>query len=211
MKILKQSNHGFSLIEVAIAVVIIGLITGLALKGSELIRTAKLKAVTIQANTIKVVSQIFADKYGGLPGSISNATKILGDTTDGRADDTFTSVDDAKRFFSHLNAAGLISLEMRNGLPISKLGGIFTVSSKIDGHPGVWLVLCGSTNDNKKFTAILTPEEGYSIDKNDDTGDPITGDIQAIKGDGSSSDCISGHEYNFKSKDRNCVLLFRIL
>lgn len=210
-KFLKRADSGFSLIEVAIAVVIIGIITGFALKGRDLIQTVKLRAVITQVDTIKVATQMFVDKYGVFPGSLTNASDIFdNDIENGNGSDVISSKSDAVRFWKQLNAAGSLSLSMNSGIVASKVGGIFTVSSDLNGYPGTWLILCGGTTDNRQFSGILTPEEAEFVDRNCDTGEPNTGDVRVMKGVGASGECVSGDKYNFRNKSKDCVLLFRI-
>lgn len=210
-RFLKRADSGFSLIEVAIAVVIIGIITGFALKGRDLIRTVKLRAVITQVDTIKIAAQIFADKYGAFPGSLTNASDIFGNGVEnGTGSDVISTKNDALRFWRQLNASGLAALGANSGVLTSKLGGIFTVSSEVEGYPGTWLILCGGTSDNRRFTGILTPEEAEFIDRNCDTGEPASGDVRVMKGYGATGECVCGGKYNLRNKSKDCVLLFRI-
>ncbi|MDR2158266.1 MAG: prepilin-type N-terminal cleavage/methylation domain-containing protein [Holosporaceae bacterium] len=204
-------NKGFSLIEIAIAVVVIGLIAGFALKGRELINSAKLRSVADQINTFRAAVQGFVDKYGALPGDFTAAREMIDDSLEnGPGNGVISSTEDAKRFWRHLAAADLINLELINGYPVSKVGGYYTASSEIPNHSGIWIVLCKSTVDNHNFVGILSPEESYSIDKNNDTGNPTTGEIRAIKSSAATGECFIGSKYNFKNKNKDCVLLFRI-
>ncbi|MDR1983160.1 MAG: prepilin-type N-terminal cleavage/methylation domain-containing protein [Holosporaceae bacterium] len=204
-------NRGFSLIEVAIAIVVISLIAGFALKGKELINAARLRSVVDQVNTFRIAVQSFTDKYGVLPGDFNNAEEMIGSSSrNGRGDGVISSIEDAKRFWQHLVASDLISLELINGYPRSKVGGYYTVSSQIQDHPGVWIVLCKDTSDNQNFKGVLSPEEAYYIDKNNDTGNCSTGEIQAIKSSDASGECFIGSRYNIKNKNKDCVLLFKI-
>lgn len=207
----KRPSIGFSLIEVAIAVVVIGIITGFALKGRDLLQTVKLRSVISQVNTIKIATQIFIDRYGVFPGALVNANEILGENVpNGTGNSSLSQKEDAIRFWQQLSAAGIITLSTNAGFPTNKLGGIFTVSSEIDAYPGTWIILCGSTEDNKNFTGIITPEEAAFIDKECDTGDPTTGDVHVLKASNATSDCVSGNKYNYKNKSKDCVLLFKL-
>lgn len=210
-RLFKKKKEGFSLIEVAIAVMVIGLIASFALKGKELIRVAQLRSVADQVNTFRIAIQGFADKYGALPGDFADARGMIGDSlANGRGDGAISSVDDAKRFWSHLAATDLVSLELVNGYPTSKVGGYYSVSSNIANHSGTWIVLCGGTSDNQSFVGILSPEDAYSIDKNNDNGSPATGEIRALKASNASGECIVENKYNLKNKNKDCALLFRI-
>ncbi|MDR2781703.1 MAG: prepilin-type N-terminal cleavage/methylation domain-containing protein [Holosporaceae bacterium] len=206
-----KTNKGFSLIEVAIAIVVIGLIASFAIKGRELINSAKLRSVADQVNTFRVAIHEFVDRYGELPGDFSAAREMISDSLqNGSGNGIISSIEDAKRFWQHLIASGLLSAELVNGYPVSKLGGYYSVSSSIANHPGSWIILCKGTTDNQNFIGILAPEDAYSIDKNNDTGSPTTGEIQAIKSSEATGECIIDSRYNLKNKNKNCVLLFKI-
>lgn len=211
MKKIRKSNAGFSLIEVAIAIVVIGLLASFTIKGGQLIQSARLSSVYDQVTTFKVATQLFVEKYGFLPGNLPDAANILKEGTEsGSGDGQIKSLEDSKRFWQHLIASGLLTTELVNGHPASKIGGYFYVSNSLEGLEGTWVVLSTNTTDNKNFKGALTPENAHSIDKNHDTGDPTTGDIRASKGDGASAECITGMKYNCKNKNKDCVLKFKI-
>jgi prepilin-type N-terminal cleavage/methylation domain-containing protein len=62
----KQS--GFTLVELAIVLVIIGLILGMAFKGKDLIDGAKVKSIAAQYNKIQAAFNIYYERYGAYPG-----------------------------------------------------------------------------------------------------------------------------------------------
>lgn len=82
-------NRGFSLVELSIVLVILGLLTGGILAGQSLIRAAELRAVTTEHDRYRTAVQTFRDKYFGLPGDITNAHKFWGaaDGGDGTGSD----------------------------------------------------------------------------------------------------------------------------
>jgi prepilin-type N-terminal cleavage/methylation domain-containing protein len=59
---------GFTLVELAIVLVIIGLILGMAFKGKDLIDGAKVKSLAAQYNKIQAAFNIYFEKYGAYPG-----------------------------------------------------------------------------------------------------------------------------------------------
>jgi prepilin-type N-terminal cleavage/methylation domain-containing protein len=71
-------NKGFSLIELAIVLVILGLLTGGILTGQNLIRAAELRSVTSQLEAYNAAVYTFQDKYFALPGDLTNATDFWG-------------------------------------------------------------------------------------------------------------------------------------
>ncbi|MDR1551603.1 MAG: prepilin-type N-terminal cleavage/methylation domain-containing protein [Holosporaceae bacterium] len=207
-----RRDVGFSLIEVAIAVVVISIIVGFALKGGKLVNSVKLRSVLDQVESFRIAMQDFQMRYGAWPGDFHFAKEVINDSLEnGSGNGSISSLDDSKRFWMHLIAAGLLNVELVNGLPQSKFGGYFSVSSSVDGHSGVWFILCGGTEDNKKFTGILSPKEAYFLDKGNDTGKPLIGDIRIIKSSTASGEVIENSNYNFKNENKDCVVLFKAL
>ena len=77
----KARNRGFTLIEIAIVLVIVGLIFGGILSARSVIRNAKTKDVIKSVSDISIVAQQFRDRYGGLPGDLLNAGGVLASLT----------------------------------------------------------------------------------------------------------------------------------
>jgi prepilin-type N-terminal cleavage/methylation domain-containing protein len=69
---------GFTLIEMSIVLVIIGLIVGGVLAGRELVRSAELKSVITDINSFTSAIHTFRDKYSAIPGDMPNATTYWG-------------------------------------------------------------------------------------------------------------------------------------
>ena len=128
-----QTDHneaGFSLVELAVVLIIIGVIVAGVLKGQDLIASAKLNGVQNQLNAIRVAVNTFQNKYGGLPGDLdpTSETMVPGFTTaTNTADGTSvrnngqiegirlsgttggTTVTEATLFWQHLRGANLLS------------------------------------------------------------------------------------------------------
>jgi prepilin-type N-terminal cleavage/methylation domain-containing protein len=67
----RTHSAGFTLIELAIVLVIIGLIVGGVLVGADLIRAAAVRAQISQIEKYNQAVNTFAGKYGGLPGDLN--------------------------------------------------------------------------------------------------------------------------------------------
>lgn len=122
---------GFTLIEMSIVLVIIGLIIGGILKGQEIIESSRQKATITQIDGVRSAVNSFVDLYNGVPGdylratnriqALSTGTNVNG-TGDGRigpaavaAAATFSTASNAiathlenLNFFNHLAGAGLM-------------------------------------------------------------------------------------------------------
>lgn len=76
-------KKAFSLVELSIVLVILGLLVGGILAGQSLIRAAELRAVTTQTDAIKTAFAVFKDKYFSVPGDMNNAETFWGTDPDG--------------------------------------------------------------------------------------------------------------------------------
>jgi len=75
---MKRNQSGFTLIEIAIVLVIIGLLLGGVLKGQELINSAKVKNLATDFRNVPVFIYGYQDKYKALPGDDLNLASHLG-------------------------------------------------------------------------------------------------------------------------------------
>jgi prepilin-type N-terminal cleavage/methylation domain-containing protein len=80
MELKKNSyNSGFSLVELSIVLVILGLLTGGILTGQSLIKAAELRSITTEVSEFQTAINTFKGKYFALPGDMTNATSFWGD------------------------------------------------------------------------------------------------------------------------------------
>lgn len=75
---MKQRDSAFSLVELSIVLVILGLLTGGILAGQSLIRASELRAVSAEYGRYLTSIHSFRDKYFALPGDFAQATKFWG-------------------------------------------------------------------------------------------------------------------------------------
>lgn len=73
-----KKNTGFTLLELSISLVIIGLLVGGVLAGKNLIRAAQISAIMQEYKANVIAIGQFRQMYGQLPGDISTATNIWG-------------------------------------------------------------------------------------------------------------------------------------
>lgn len=120
-------NRGFSLVELSIVLVILGLLTGGILAGQSLIRAAELRVVSTEYSRYTAAVSSFRDKYFAKPGDFRDATKFWqaiavpascatapssdARTCDGDGDGNViptTTSREQFRFWQHLANAGLV-------------------------------------------------------------------------------------------------------
>jgi len=106
---MKNRQAGFTLVEIAIVMVIIGLLIGGVLKGQAMVQNAKVKRVVKQGDEIRAAVMSFYDKYGVYPGDENMAAIPPGTDAEGDGDGQIDN--NAERFevFRDLQRAELIS------------------------------------------------------------------------------------------------------
>lgn len=71
-----NAKDGFTLVELAIVLVIIGLIVAGVLVGQDMIKSAEIRATISQWEKYNSAMNTFRDKFGGYPGDLRNATNF---------------------------------------------------------------------------------------------------------------------------------------
>jgi prepilin-type N-terminal cleavage/methylation domain-containing protein len=105
----KRQQQGFTLIEIAIVLVIIGLLLGGILQGQSLINSARVRNLISQQDGIKAAFYGFQDRYRALPGDFSQATILIpGASQNGDGNGQITGTE-AIAVWDHLSHAGFIT------------------------------------------------------------------------------------------------------
>lgn len=133
---LLQKNKGFTLVEISIVMIIIGLLIGGIFGGMKLIDNANIQKTVQDIKAIESAALTFRDTYRALPGDIRTPnTRIPNCTvapcaTGGNGDrnigamwsalvGTQTTADETFTFWSHLQAADLLNLGTKNILDLN--------------------------------------------------------------------------------------------
>jgi len=109
-KRLNYKQGGFTLIEIAIVLVIIGLLLGGVLKGQELINTARVRALNNSVDGITAAWFSFQDRYRAFPGDYTqSAVNLPGAPTAGDGNGLVDTSAERAMVWVHLHAAGYIT------------------------------------------------------------------------------------------------------
>ena len=190
---MRKQQSGFTLVEIAIVLVIIGLLLGGILKGQELINSAKVKNLANDFRVIPTYIYAYQDKFKSLPGDDSAvATHITGGTQattpagaqgngviNGNWNST-TQSDESFLFWQHVRLANLASgptgLTDSQYIPKNALGGDIGVSSA-----GTALVqVAGMSGTYQVCSKGILGKFVKQLDVQMDDGQPCTGSLRAV-------------------------------
>jgi prepilin-type N-terminal cleavage/methylation domain-containing protein len=161
-----KNQKGFTLIEIAIVLVIIGLLIGGVLKGQSMIQNAKVKRLVNDVEGLKAAALTFQDRYGMLPGDENSTTAPTGDANNGNNNGYFNEntgwVMEDLRLTQLLSGSGTT-------LPTHSFGGTLSLQYNNIG---------GSGNRNHVIATNLPAEVCQEIDTKYDDGVYNTGDIR---------------------------------
>ncbi len=197
-----KKQAGFTLVEIAIVMVIIGLLLGGVLKGREIITNAKIKNLENDFNGITAAIYNYQDRYRALPGDDKGAktrftlTAAIGPTQgngkiEGKFDST-TDTDESRLFWLHMRNAGLVAGNATDAQqPTNAFNGLTGVTTGITitggGIAGLVIAFGSIPSDIAKI-----------LESHSDDGEPKTGTIQGLQRDtsGATADIT---DYNTKT------------
>ncbi len=198
-------NKGFTLIELAIVIVIIALIIGGILAGNEVIESAERQTIIKEISDYSNAISTFYSQYNSLPGDMSNASDYWSSADDGDFDGNITgSITENRYAWDHLSKAEIIKLSFSNSSiktdrPESAIGNSYyklgTAGSKSTNNEwnhgtsniyeksGQYLALGaemeGGTLDHSG--GAINGKSALSIDKKIDDGNASAGNFIATK------------------------------
>jgi prepilin-type N-terminal cleavage/methylation domain-containing protein len=163
----KNSQAGFTLVEIAIVLIIIGLLIGGIIQGQAMIQNARVKRLVSDFDGMRAAVLTFQDRFSQLPGDENNANTPTGDTNNGDADGLFDETDGWE--IADLRLAGIIPGTGLT-LPQNAFGGTLSVDNvDIDGNGA----------DNYIVLTNIPAEVCQEIDTKYDDGVDDTGAIRA--------------------------------
>lgn len=192
----RTKNRGFTLIEIAIVLVIIGLLLGGVLKGQELINNARVKSFANDFRNIPVYVYAYQDRFRAIPGDDQqanthvngvNATTPAGSLNNGQINGAWnsaTNTDESCLFWSHIRLANLApgttvaACGAAGYYPVNASGGQIGVQSS-NGFNLITLPTA-MTGTYIICSANISGQFVLQLDTLLDDGNPATGSMRAI-------------------------------
>ena len=187
-----RRTTGFTLVEIAIVLVIIGLLLGGILKGQEMITQAKIKNVIADFSGISAAYHGYQDRYRAIPGDDPNAgtrwttpTAAIPGNGNGVVSGTYnfgcsnpgttSGTNEACFWWDHLRRAGFVSGTGTNQ-PFNAVTGLIGVQTG-DGAGGAVL---GGFSGLIICSANLPDKIAIAADTQMDDGTPNAGTVRAV-------------------------------
>ena len=173
----------FSLIELSVVLVIVGVLMGAIFKGQDLLDVAKVRSVVHDFQHIKIAIHNYQDTYGALPGDDPQADTRFGSGVVKGNGNGFVESAESAHVWEHLNKAG----DWESATPpTSKFGGNYDIISAPDATmPGNWIRLSKDSGQ-----ALLTPKQVQKlmskIDEGQAASDSAHGLLRAKEGQGAA-------------------------
>ena len=192
-----RRTAGFTLVEIAIVLVIIGLLLGGILKGQEMITQAKIKNVIADFSGISAAYHGYVDRYKKIPGddpcaggtvTVGNcgtttgrwtgATAGNGDGIVGGTYQTGTATAESRLWWDHLRRAGFVS-GTGDQQPFNALTGMLGVQTGNAASPPA--AALGGFTGIIVCSANLPDKIALAADTQMDDGVPSSGNVRGVQ------------------------------
>ena len=201
---MKKQQSGFTLVEIAIVLVIIGLMLGGVLKGQELINSAKVKNLVNDFRTISTLVYGYQDRFRSFPGDqtqaqvdaafgtgIGNACAPsaagLCAPNNGRLDGDWFATDSKSEtfvFWQHVRlanlATGSTNIADSNYLPRNADGGLIGIESGVSSTGAAAPMIAGMRGAYTICTNSILGRYAKQIDSTMDDGDTAGGAVRVV-------------------------------
>jgi prepilin-type N-terminal cleavage/methylation domain-containing protein len=179
-----RSQAGFTLVEIAIVLVIIGLLLGGILKGQEMITQAKIKNIVNDFNGLSAAMYSYQDRYRAIPGDDQTASGRWAGTVSGNGNgqiagnynaapsDPPTAAQESNTFWWHLRLAGFVP-----GATTGAAAGT-QPNNAANGIVGVQTGAMGFVS-NVICTSNLPDKIAIAVDSQMDDGAAASGQVRA--------------------------------
>lgn len=207
-------SRGFTIVEMAIVVVVIAMLIGGVMAGKAMISGGKVRAVLGELEENRASMEMFHEKYFDWPGDMVNASEMWPGAANGNGNERIEwSSGEGTLAWYHLMMADMTGQRgfsndrstvavVGGNVPSSKIAGggwFMNYTDTMQNHIGLGGQIAGTMNG----AAILPGKRAYDIDMKLDDGNPAGGKVQS-----SGTDCVDGGLYTTMDEKNNCMMMF---
>ncbi len=213
-----RKQQGFTLIEIAIVLLIIGLLLGGIMKGQSMINSARVRSIANDLSGIEAAWISFQDRYRALPGDFPRAsTHIVAGAVDGDSNAKVDTVVEAGAVWQHLAGAGFIAGNF-DGAAVTALTDSDCVEATCPSNPfnGFYKITnsnnaLGQANPSHELTTgrNIPVEVMYELDLKIDDGIPNTGRLRAFESTAHNT-CVANGEWNVVVGAADCAAVLQL-
>ena len=199
---MKRNNKGFSLIELSIVLIILGLLVAGVTGGASLIKSAQLRSIVTEFTNYRTAYNSYYAQFGKVPGADTDPSVIKDDNA--ALTDLFEEgVIDKSPLTESEGTANYISSKFGKNSKwfLKNAGDSFTITDFSNTNI---LSLSGSSDYE---TGALTSEEAENIDGKIDDGEAATGLVRALEYSGSA---VTDGSYDGDKTERNVSLVSKM-
>ena len=232
----RSHRSGFSLVEMSIVIVVIGLILAAVMKGQTVIDAARVRALISEVNTYKTAVNSFYAKYNALPGDFTEARIYwtASNTQNGNGDGRLSfkngaGIYEGYQAWQHLSNENMVATpflgtqttavaELDKDIPKARTGGgyFFDYGSIAQLLTDNILVLGTplASRDRLVVDGTVSAKQAYEMDIKTDDASPVSGAIQAQEGStGKPETCVDPkhNRYAIAVEGKNCVVGFKLI
>ncbi len=185
----KRHQPGFTLVELAIVLVIIGLVLAAVLKGQEMIQNAKVKNMVNDLKSVSVAYYAYQDRFKAVPGDDAAAANHFTNGVNGGGDGAITGLytamttpltatTESNNFWQHTRLAGFMTGTATAAIanpPTNSVGGLLGIQSQVSATGGSTYGLSGPV----ACAGSVPWKIAQAVDELLDDGNSDTGTVRA--------------------------------
>lgn len=203
-----KKQQGFTLVEIALVLVVIGLILGGLLKGQALIDNARARSMATQIDNVSAAWYGFIDRYRALPGDFEAAdTRIAVGMGTGNGNGRIETAAEGAQVWQHLSASGFVAGNFDGDGSAGTLGDTACANTTCPQNPYGGFMKIASSNGGNGPLQLITGENIPSrvlmqLDTKLDDGNADAGRFQVYSDAGNT--CANGADWVIDNTGSSC-------